>query len=263
MESVPGEAATAVERYPCPGCAAPAGSACRTRAGRTAAKYHTARFILVPSLREELTVAVPADRGPGKPWTARPPVAAAEPEVTAVPIRIGYARCSSATQELQSQLDALTRAHCTRVFSEKISTRIKVRPELDKALTLAQEIKTAAPDQPVILAVHELKRLARNAAELMTLSAQLQAAGIQLELLSGSLTGIYDPHGMGSMLFACSPSPRNSTATTSARRPSKANWPPPREATTADDRRSSTRTWPSSPVLCVTRAHPSPTSHRS
>ena len=202
MESVPGEAATAVERHPCPGCVAPAGSACRTRAGRTAAKYHTARFILVPALREELTVAVPADRGPGKPWTARPPVAAAEPDVTAVPIRIGYARCSSATQELQSQLDALTRAHCTRVFSEKISTRIKVRPELDKALTLAHEIKTAAPDQPVILAVHELKRLARNAAELMTLSAQLQAAGIQLELLSGPLTGIYDPHGMGSMLFA-------------------------------------------------------------
>src|SRR5664279_3855705 len=79
---------------------------------------------------------------------------------------------------------------------------IKVRPELDKALILAHEIKTAAPYQPVILAVHELKRLARNAAELMTLSAQLQAAGIQLELLSGPLTGIYDPHGMGSMLFA-------------------------------------------------------------
>ena len=37
----------------------------------------------------------------------------------------------------------------------------------------------------------------------------------------------------------------------------------PREATTADGRRSSTRTWPSSPELCVTRAHPSPTSHRS
>lgn len=36
----------------------------------------------------------------------------------------------------------------------------------------------------------------------MTLSAQLQAAGIQLELLTGPLTGIYDPNGMGSMLFA-------------------------------------------------------------
>ncbi|MFD4433504.1 hypothetical protein ACFWPJ_29665, partial [Nocardia sp. NPDC058497] len=34
--------------------------------------------------------------------------------------------------------------------SEKISTRIKIRPELEKALTLAHEIKTAAPDQPVI-----------------------------------------------------------------------------------------------------------------
>ncbi|MEV0088604.1 hypothetical protein [Saccharopolyspora sp. NPDC050642] len=29
----------------------------------------------------------------------------------------------------------------------------------------------------------------------------LQATGIQLDLLSGPLTGIYDPHGMGSMLF--------------------------------------------------------------
>lgn len=36
----------------------------------------------------------------------------------------------------------------------------------------------------------------------MTLSAALQAGGIQLELLTGPLTGIYDPSGMGSMLFA-------------------------------------------------------------
>ncbi|MFG1709845.1 Tn3 family transposase [Nonomuraea sp. M3C6] len=51
-------------------------------------------------------------------------------------------------------------------------------------------------------AVHELKRLARNAAELMTLSAELQAGGIQLELLAGPLTGIYNPNGMGAMFFA-------------------------------------------------------------
>jgi hypothetical protein len=65
----------------------------------------------------------------------RPRVAAAKPETNGTPIRIGYARCSTATQELQSQLDALAAAHCTRVFSEKISTRIKIRPELKKALT--------------------------------------------------------------------------------------------------------------------------------
>ncbi|MBT8163039.1 MULTISPECIES: recombinase family protein [Arthrobacter] len=73
---------------------------------------------------------------------------------------------------------------------------------MEKAVILAHEIKTAAPEQPVILTVHEMKRLARNAAELMTLSARLHDGGVQLELLSGPLTGVYDPHGMGSMLFA-------------------------------------------------------------
>jgi DNA invertase Pin-like site-specific DNA recombinase len=66
-----------------------------------------------------------------------------------------------------------------------------VRPELEKALALARQFKEAAPETPVIFTVHELKRLARNAAELMTLSAGLQAGGIQLELLTGPLTGIY------------------------------------------------------------------------
>lgn len=33
-------------------------------------------------------------------------------------------------------------------------------------------------------------------------SAELQAGGIQLELLTGPLTGIYDPNGMGAMFFA-------------------------------------------------------------
>ncbi|WP_433411241.1 recombinase family protein [Microtetraspora malaysiensis] len=105
-------------------------------------------------------------------------------------------------QELQSQLDALEAARCKRVYSEKISTRIKVRPELEKALRLAYDIKEAAPDQEVILTVHELKRLARNAAELMTPSGKLQGAGVQLELLTGPLTGIHDPNGMGAMFFA-------------------------------------------------------------
>jgi DNA invertase Pin-like site-specific DNA recombinase len=82
------------------------------------------------------------------------------------------------------------------------STRIKIRPELEAALQLARDINQAAPGQDVIVTVHEIKRLARNAAELMTLTAALQADGIQLELLTGPLTGIYDPDGLGSMLFA-------------------------------------------------------------
>ena len=65
VDLTPGQAASAVERHPCPKCDAPAGSPCRTGGGKTAARYHTARFILVPALREELNVAVAPDRSPG------------------------------------------------------------------------------------------------------------------------------------------------------------------------------------------------------
>ncbi|WP_328808762.1 recombinase family protein [Nonomuraea montanisoli] len=77
-----------------------------------------------------------------------------------------------------------------------------MRPELDAALALCRDIKSAAPGQTVVFTVHELKRPARNAAELMALAGGLQAAGIQLELLTGPLTGVYDPNGLGAMLFA-------------------------------------------------------------
>ncbi|MGP3691234.1 recombinase family protein [Streptomyces sp. IBSNAI002] len=148
---------------------------------------------------------------------------------------------------MASQLEALHRAECHKVFQEQISTRVKIRPELEKALALAHRFKKAAPETPVILTVHELKRLARNAAELMTLSAELQAGGIQLELLTGPLTGIYDPNGMGAMFLAVLPSPGRSSATTSGRRPSKARSSPRPRATTADARRSSTTTRSPSP----------------
>ncbi|MFE9222609.1 recombinase family protein [Streptomyces lavendulae] len=62
------------------------------------------------------------------------------------PIRIGYARTSTARQELAGQLEARHRVECHKVFKEQISTRIKVRPELEKALALAHQFKEAARD---------------------------------------------------------------------------------------------------------------------
>ncbi|WP_371582827.1 hypothetical protein [Streptomyces sp. NBC_01314] len=46
-------------------------------------------------------------------------------------IRIGYARCSALGQELDSQLDALSKHGMPRnkIFSEKISTRLRVHPQ--------------------------------------------------------------------------------------------------------------------------------------
>jgi DNA invertase Pin-like site-specific DNA recombinase len=192
--------AAAVEAFDCPTCQAPAGSACRTRGGKVAPKYHTPRFMLVPQLRAELEVRTPVDRGSGRTWTAGP---AREVAVaSARPTRVGYARCSTAQQELQSQLDALEAAGCEPIFSEKISTRVKVRPEFAKAMEYARTIKTAVPHQRVIFTVHEMKRLGRGAAELLTIAEELRRADIQLELLTGPLQGVYDPSGHGAALFA-------------------------------------------------------------
>ncbi|WP_443059168.1 zinc finger domain-containing protein [Streptomyces sp. NBC_00496] len=85
----PDQAAFEVEQNDCPNCEAPAGSPCRTRGGRCATKYHTPRFILVPTLREEPEVLAPEDRGPGRPWKPGPPVEAAPATAVAKPIRIG------------------------------------------------------------------------------------------------------------------------------------------------------------------------------
>lgn len=77
---------------------------------------------------------MPADRHPGRAWKQGPALAVVPAPRTERPVRIGYARTSTARQELASQLEALHRAECHKVFKERISTRVKVRPELEKAL---------------------------------------------------------------------------------------------------------------------------------
>jgi hypothetical protein len=114
MDLTPDQAALAVERHDCPNCDAPAGSTCRTRGGKTAAKYHTLRFVLVPALREELEIPVPADRLPGRAWKRAPALAVVPAPRTERPVRIGYARTSTAEeidlrQRLQAQPNTETR----------------------------------------------------------------------------------------------------------------------------------------------------------
>ncbi|MGW4094898.1 recombinase family protein [Nocardia sp. NPDC004750] len=183
-----------VEAHHCPmsSCAAPAGSPCRTGKGKVAAAYHTARFRLVLSLAKSLTVTTPALRKPGSVWIElpRPAAAATEPGGH---VRIGYARASTVRQSLDTQLDSLRGAGIGRVFSEKISTRALVRPELDRAVALAREIR--ASGAAVTLVVHEHKRLGRGI-ELAALAEQLKAADIGLEFLTGELQGTHDPSGI-------------------------------------------------------------------
>ncbi|MFI6523744.1 recombinase family protein [Streptomyces uncialis] len=194
-----------VERHPCPRCGAASGSPCRSRGGAVAGTYHTGRFTKVPRLAKLLRVQTPTDRGPGQPWRpGTPPPAPLDPDTPSADIRIGYARCSTLGQELDSQLDALTAHGIPRekVFSEKISTRIRVRPQFEAALTAAREVKAHAPHCRVILTVYEMKRLGRDAAELTALADHLTAHGLVLEMLAGPLPGMYDPSGPGRLLFA-------------------------------------------------------------
>ncbi|MGW7478026.1 recombinase family protein [Nonomuraea muscovyensis] len=197
--------ANEVERHPCPRCAVAPGSPCRSRSGAVAGTYHTGRFTKIPRLAKLLRVIIPADRNPGQPWRpGTPPPAPLSDDGPSADIRIGYARCSALTQELQSQLDALAAHGIPRekIFAEKISTRVKVRPQFEAALALARQIKAHAPHCRVIVTVYEMKRLGRDAAELTALADHLTAHGLVLEMLAGPLAGIYDPSGPGRMLFA-------------------------------------------------------------
>lgn len=182
-----------IETADCPmsSCAAPAGSPCRTGKGRVAAQYHTARFRLVPRLAKALAVPVPPLRRPGSVWTELPPPPAAG--AAAGHVRIGYARASTVRQSLDTQADSLKAAGVTKVFAEKVSTRAVIRPEFDKAVALAREIR--ASGAAVTIVVHEHKRLGRGI-ELAALAEQLRAAGIGLEFLTGELQGSHDPSGV-------------------------------------------------------------------
>ena len=86
----------------------------------------------------------------------------------------GYARVSTAEQSLDVQLDALTAAGATKVWSEKVSgTSTKGRPELATLLEYLRDGDT--------LIVTRVDRLARSIRDLQNLVHDLQARGITLK----------------------------------------------------------------------------------
>jgi hypothetical protein len=63
-------------------------------------------------------------------------------------VRIGHARAFTVRQSLDTQTDSLKAAGVTRIFSEKISTRAVSRPELDRAVALAGELRASGSRSP-------------------------------------------------------------------------------------------------------------------
>lgn len=90
---------------------------------------------------------------------------------------VGYARVSTADQDLDRQLDALREAGCERVWSEHASGgRQASRPEWDACLSHLRAGDT--------LVVHELSRLGRNASDLARLVEDLADTGVSLRILN-------------------------------------------------------------------------------
>jgi DNA invertase Pin-like site-specific DNA recombinase len=92
---------------------------------------------------------------------------------------IGYARVSTHSQKDDSQVDELTAAGCTRIFTDKASGKLAKRPELDACLAYLREGDT--------LVITRLSRAMRSLRHLLDLAATLQERGIGLKVLKQNI----------------------------------------------------------------------------
>ena len=107
--------------------------------------------------------------------------------------KIGYARCSTYSQDLTAQRQALSDLGVqeARIYTDHgLTGTNRERPGLEQAL--------AALRKGDILVVTKLDRLARSVPDVRVISDQLEAKGVRLALG----TAIYDPSDpMGKMFF--------------------------------------------------------------
>ena len=103
--------------------------------------------------------------------------------------KIGYARCSTAHQSTDSQVDDLKAAGCEEVFFEKVSstTTLDKRHQLRACLSILRE-----QDQ---LVVAKLDRLGRSQVEVINRLNDLQQQGIHVK----TLDGLIDTQAFGKM----------------------------------------------------------------
>jgi DNA invertase Pin-like site-specific DNA recombinase len=92
---------------------------------------------------------------------------------------IGYARVSTDEQSLDLQLDALKRAGCKRIFTDKVSTTKAIHPGLADAVSHLRDRD--------VLVIWKLDRLGRTVKGLVDFVADLQERKIQLRSLTDGI----------------------------------------------------------------------------
>ena len=94
-------------------------------------------------------------------------------------MKFGYARVSKGEQNTDRQIDALRAYGVDEIYEEKISGTKKQRPQLN---ILLGKLRTGD-----ILVVYELKRLGRTSKQLLQLSEEFQAKGVEFVSLTENL----------------------------------------------------------------------------
>ena len=86
--------------------------------------------------------------------------------------KIGYARVSTMTQNLDSQLDDLKKRGCTKIFSDKVSGAKDIRPGWDQLVEYLRPGDT--------LVVTELSRMTRSLMHLLQLVKEFEKKSIDI-----------------------------------------------------------------------------------
>lgn len=102
-------------------------------------------------------------------------------------MKIGYARCSTADQSLDWQIDALKKEGCERIYEEKVSGMKTERPELMRMMDALREGDTVI--------VCELTRLSRSTKDLFELADRIHGLGADIKSLKESWLDTTTPHG--------------------------------------------------------------------
>ena len=91
-------------------------------------------------------------------------------------MRIGYAQVSTRDQNLEMQLEALNKAGCKRIFTDKLSGAQVERPGLTETLSHLRETDT--------LVVWKLDRLGRSVKGLVDLVNELEARKVHFQSIT-------------------------------------------------------------------------------
>jgi len=102
----------------------------------------------------------------------------------------GYARVSTGAQKLETQLELLQQAGVDKIYQEKFTGTTKERPEFEKLLKTLRQGDT--------LVVTKLDRFARNAEQALSITRQLFAEGVKVNILN---LGVIDDTPTGRLTF--------------------------------------------------------------